>query len=278
MPRAGEGSPPRDRDPRGNPPIRKNLGQHFLNDRRILQRLVDALEIRGNETVIEVGPGRGSLTALLVERAARLILIEYDRALAARLRTQYASTPSVSVVEADVLTVNLSDAAAGAPYRLIGNVPYYITTPILFHALEHPRPERAVYLVQREVAERIAAAPGSSEYGALSVNVQATSTAKMLFRVAPGAFNPPPKVESAAVSIEPRVDPVVSPGEETAYRRFVLDAFGMRRKQLRRVLRSVWQVSAEHAEAALASADVDPTARPETLSPEQFAALLRARP
>jgi 16S rRNA (adenine1518-N6/adenine1519-N6)-dimethyltransferase len=262
----------------GNPPIRKNLGQHFLNDRRILQRLVDALEISGGETVIEIGPGRGSLTALLAPRATRLVLIEYDRALAARLRAQYESSPNVSVIEADVLTVNLGEAAGGTPYRLIGNVPYYITTPILFHALEHPRPTRAVYLVQREVAERIVAAPGSGEYGALSANVQATSTAKLLFRVAAGAVNPPPKVESAAVSIEPRADPVVSPDEETAYRRFVLDAFGMRRKQLRRVIRSTWQISAERAEVALAAAGIEPTARPETLSPEQFAALLRARP
>ncbi|HEY4216880.1 MAG TPA: 16S rRNA (adenine(1518)-N(6)/adenine(1519)-N(6))-dimethyltransferase RsmA [Gemmatimonadaceae bacterium] len=273
-----DGSPRRERGPRSNPPIRKNLGQHFLNDRRILQRLVDALELGDADTVIEIGPGRGSLTALLVPAARKLVLIEYDRALAAQLRTRYASTPNVSVVEADVLTVNLSDAAGGGAFRLIGNVPYYITTPILFHALEHPRPERAVYLVQREVAERIVAAPGSDDYGALSVNVQATSIAKLLFRVAPGAFNPPPKVESAAVSVEPRNDPVVTPSEEVVFRRFVLDAFGMRRKQLRRVIRSVWQISVEQADAALAAAAIDPTARPETLSPEQFAALLRARP
>ena len=275
-PPAGGGKPAR--DSRGNPPIRKNLGQHFLNDRRILQRLVDALEVSATDTVIEIGPGRGSLTALLAPRAGKLVLIEYDRALAARLRAQYEASPNVSVIEADVLTVNLSEAVGGVPYRLIGNVPYYITTPILFHALEHPRPDRAVYLVQREVAERIAAAPGSDEYGALSANVQATSIARLLFRVAPGAFNPPPKVESAAVSIEPRPDPVVLPHEEVAYRRFVLDAFGMRRKQLRRVIRSTWQISAEQAEGALAAAGIDPTARPETLSPEQFAALLRARP
>src|SRR5438128_2000608 len=192
-------TPPRDdRSQRRLPPIRKSLGQHFLTDRRILQRIVDALELRGTETVIEIGPGRGSLTALLAGAAARLVLIEYDRALAALLRERYATTPSVEVIEADVLTVPLA-LAAGGPFRLVGNVPYYITTPILFHALEPPQPERAVYLVQREVADRIVAAPGSDDYGALSVNVQGFANPKRLFKVAPGSFDPPPKVESAVV-------------------------------------------------------------------------------
>jgi 16S rRNA (adenine1518-N6/adenine1519-N6)-dimethyltransferase len=275
---SGDGNPPSSRSPRAHPPVRKSLGQHFLNDRRILQRIVDALELTGNETVIEIGPGRGSLTELLVPRAAKLVLIEYDRALASRLREKYASTPSVVVIEADVLTVNLSEAVGGGPFHLVGNVPYYITTPILFHALERPRPEKAVYLVQREVAERMAAAPGSDEYGALSVNIQAVATAKLLFRVAPGSFLPPPKVESAVVRIGVRDDPVVPPEEEAVFRRFVLDAFGMRRKQLRRVIRSVWQISPEQADLALAAAGIEPTVRPETLSPEQFARLVRAKP
>jgi len=269
-------SAPRDGSaPRGNPPIRKTLGQHFLNDRRILQRIVDALELTGNETVIEIGPGRGSLTELLLPAARRLILIEYDRALAAKLRERYATASSVTVIEADVLTVNLRDAAAG-PFRLVGNVPYYITTPILFHALQRPRPDRAVYLVQREVAERIVAAPGSDDYGALSANVQAVASAKLLFRVAPGSFLPPPKVESAAIRIDPRTDPVVQPEEEEGFRRFVRDAFGMRRKQMRRVLREVLAIDAQRAGVLLEAARIDPAARPETLSPEDFARIVRA--
>lgn len=261
---------------RGLPPIRKNLGQHFLNDRRILERIVNALELVGDETVVEIGPGRGSLTEVLVPRAKRVVLIEYDRALAAILRDRYAGNPAVQVVEADVLTVDLGNAAGG-PFVLVGNVPYYITTPILFHALEAPRPARAVYLVQREVAERIVAEPGTKEYGALSVNVQAVASAKLLFRVAPGSFLPPPKVESAVIRIEPRSDPVVGVTDEVEFRRFVLDAFGMRRKQMRRVLRSLWSVSAERADEALLACRIDPTARPETLSPQAFAALIRAR-
>jgi 16S rRNA (adenine1518-N6/adenine1519-N6)-dimethyltransferase len=257
------------------PPVRKNLGQHFLNDRRILQRIVDALDLTGRETVVEIGPGRGSLTELLRPRAGRLILIEYDRALAAVLRERYAHAPAVEVVEADVLTVPLGERAGG-PYRLVGNVPYYITTPILFHALTPPRPERAVYLVQREVADRLVASPGSKEYGALSVNVQAVARATQLFRVAPGSFQPPPKVESAVVRIEPRADPDVELAGEAQFRRFVIDAFSLRRKQLRRVIRSVAGMSVERAEAVLRAADIDPTARPETLSPSDFARLLRA--
>lgn len=242
----------------------------------MLQRIAGALELTGAETVIEIGPGRGSLTELLVPLARRLVLIEYDRALAAILRERFASNPAVTVIEGDVLTVNLA-AAAGGEFSLIGNVPYYITTPILFHALERPRPVRAVYLVQREVADRIAAAPGSTDYGALSVNVQAVATPKLLFRVAPGSFQPPPRVESAVIRIEPRADPAVAPEEEDPLRRFVIEAFGMRRKQLRRVIRSVWQLSAEQANEILARCAIDPSARPETLSPEQFASLLRAR-
>jgi 16S rRNA (adenine1518-N6/adenine1519-N6)-dimethyltransferase len=261
---------------RGLPPVRKSLGQHFLNDRRILERIADALELTGAETVLEIGPGRGSLSEVLVGRARRLVLIEYDRALAALLRERYASTPSVEVLESDVLTVDLG-AVADGPYRLVGNVPYYITTPILFHALERPRPDRAVYLVQREVAERIVASPGSKEYGALSVNVQAVAKPKLLFRVAPGSFRPPPKVESAVIQLEPRTDPAVAPDYEDAFRRFVLDAFGMRRKQMRRILRSLWSVGAEEAEGILSRAGVDADVRPETLSAEDFSRILEAR-
>lgn len=257
------------------PPIRKSLGQHFLNDRRILQRIVDALDVQPSDTVVEIGPGRGSLTELLVPAAARLVLIEYDRALAALLRERYASNAAVRVVQADVLTVNLGEAAGG-PFTLVGNVPYYITTPILFHALERPRPDRAVYLVQREVADRIVAEPGSSDYGALSVNVQAVAHARLLFRVAAGSFTPPPKVDSAVVRVDPRPDPVIAPNEEEPFRRFVQDVFGMRRKQMRRVLRELRDLSPDEAELVLALAGVTASARPETLSPADFARVFRA--
>jgi len=265
------------RDASRLPPIRKSLGQHFLNDPRILGRIADALELTGIELVIEIGPGRGALTEVLLPRVRRLYAIEYDRALAELLRRRYAGDERMTVVEGDVLDVNLGELAGG-PYRVAGNVPYYITTPILFQGLTRPRAERAVYLVQREVAERIVAQPGSREYGALSANVQAVANAELLFRVPAGAFRPPPKVESAVVRVVPRADPVVPADEEEAYRVFVQGAFGFRRKQMRRVLRALWDIEAAVADDVLAKAGVHPMARPETLSPELFARLLRARP
>ncbi len=256
------------------PPTRKSLGQHFLTDRRILGRIADALHLRGDETVLEIGPGRGALTDILAERAGRLIAIEYDRALAAMLRERYARRSNVLVAEADVLEVSLGELAAG-PYVLVGNVPYYITTPILFHALVPPRAERAVYLVQREVAQRLSARPGSKEYGALTVNVAAVARAETLFGVPAGAFAPPPKVESAVVRITPRAEPLISPDEERPFRTLVQGAFGMRRKQMRRVVRSLYALDAERADELLAAAGIEPSDRPEVLSVQQFVALLR---
>jgi 16S rRNA (adenine1518-N6/adenine1519-N6)-dimethyltransferase len=256
------------------PPTRKSLGQHFLSDRRILGRIADALQLKGDETVLEIGPGRGVLTDLLVDRAGRLIAIEYDRALAAMLRERYARRSNVLVAEADVLEVSLGELAAG-PYVLVGNVPYYITTPILFHALVPPRAERAVYLVQREVAQRLSARPGTKEYGALTVNVAAVARADTLFGVPAGAFAPPPKVESAVVRITPLSDPLISPEEERPFRVLVQGAFGMRRKQMRRVVRSLFALDAERADVLLAAAGIEPADRPEVLSVQQFVALLR---
>lgn len=258
------------------PKPRKWLGQHFLTDPRILGRIADALEITDGDTVVEIGPGRGALTEQLLARAKRVVAIEIDRDLAALLRERYAGDDRVSIVENDVLDVNLGDAAGG-PYLVAGNVPYNITTPILFHALEFRRAERAVYLVQREVAERVVAEAGSENYGALSVNVQALAHAELSFRVAAGAFTPPPKVESAVMRIVPRADPLIAASEEAPFRAMVVGAFGFRRKQMQRVIRELWGLGAEEAAAMLVRAEIDPSARPEVLAPRDFARLLRAR-
>jgi 16S rRNA (adenine1518-N6/adenine1519-N6)-dimethyltransferase len=260
----------------GFPPVRKSLGQHFLTDRNVLERIADAAAIAPGDTVVEIGPGRGALTDLLVERAGRLVAVEYDRALAARLRERYAERTNVEIVQADVLTVRLADVA-GETFKLIGNVPYYITTPILFHALERPRPGLAIYLVQREVAERLTAAPGSGDYGALTVNVGAVADAELLFTVPAGAFRPPPKVESAVVRVTPKPSALVAPEQEEGFRAFVQSVFSMRRKQMQRILRSVWSIPPEDADKRLASIGVPPTARPETLSVAEFARLFAIR-
>lgn len=258
------------------PKPRKWLGQHFLTDPRILGRIADVLEITSDDTVVEIGPGRGALTEQLLLRAKRVVAIEIDRDLAKLLREKYAGDERVTIIESDVLDVNLGEAAGG-PYLVAGNVPYNITTPILFHALEHPRAERAVYLVQREVAERVIAEPASENYGALSVNLQALATAELSFRVSAGAFTPPPKVESAVMKIVPRADPLIDATEEAAYRAMVVGAFGFRRKQMQRVIRELWNFGADDATAILTRAGIEPTDRPEVLTPADFARLLRAR-
>lgn len=259
----------------GLPRPRKRLGQHFLVDRTALERIADALAPTRDDVVVEIGPGRGTLTDLLAARSKRVVAIELDRDLVPYLRERYAAAGNVDVIERDVLEVKLSDVA-GPEYLLAGNVPYYITTPILFHALEHPRASRAVYLVQREVAERIVAAPGSRTYGALSVNVQAVARAELVGRVPAGAFRPPPAVESAIIRLTPRPDPVIAESRETDFRVLVQECFGLRRKQMRRVIRTVARLDVDAADRVLSTARIDGEARPETLSPEDFARLLDA--
>lgn len=259
---------------RRNPPVRKSLGQHFLSDRRVLEGIVDALAPTAADTVVEIGPGRGALTEILSARAGRVVAVEYDRQLAAMLREKYARG-NVTIVEADVLAIDLHDAAGG-PFLLAGNVPYYITTPILFQALRRPRATRAVFLVQKEVAERMAAPPGGKTYGALSVNLQALATAELVMRVPPGAFRPPPKVDSAVVRVTPREKPEVGPDQEKPFSEFVQAAFGMRRKQTRRVLREMTSRGVDQVEGILAKVGIEPTLRPESLTPRQFAELFRA--
>ena len=259
----------------GLPPARKRLGQHFLTDRHSLERIVDALEIGPDETVVEIGPGRGALTDLLAERAARLIAVEIDRLLIPMLTERYAAAPNVRIVEADVLEISLGSLVDG-PFALIGNVPYYITTPIIFQALRPPRPTRMVFLVQREVADRIAAPPGDRTYGALSANVQALAHVQIAGRVPAGAFHPKPKVDSAILRLTPRADPLVTPDEQTPFQHFVQAAFGQRRKQIRRVLRELFSLDVARAELVLQECAIRPEARPETLSAADFIAILRA--
>lgn len=257
------------------PPARKKLGQHFLHDEVALSAIVDALGPLTNRTVLEIGPGRGILTDRLVQLAGRVVAVELDKFLADHLHKKYAHLPHVKIVQADVLQVSLSELA-GDDFVLAGNVPYYITTPILFQALDRPRPTVAVYLVQREVAERLCAPPGSKTYGALSVNVQSVAHVELLHHVPPASFHPAPAVDSAVVRVMPRSDPVIEPNDETAFRLFVQHVFSFRRKQLGRVLRTVLNVGAEEAIAIAERSGIAPDVRPETLSPADFARLLRS--
>ena len=250
---------------------RKRFGQHFLTDRRILERIADAA-LGSSSRVVEIGPGRGALTDVLADRAAALVAVEIDRDLAAALRARYAGREHVQIVEGDAMRIEWS-SLLGTPYSLVGNIPYNITTPILFKSLDPPLPERAVFLVQREVAERSTARPGSKDYGALTVNVQVACAVEMVGRVPAGAFQPRPKVDSAIIRLTPRETLPIDLGNRGEFRQFVQAIFGMRRKQLIRSVREVARLSPAEATEILDACGVPPTDRAENLSPSQFVEL-----
>jgi 16S rRNA (adenine1518-N6/adenine1519-N6)-dimethyltransferase len=259
-------------------PVRKRFGQHFLTDPRILGRIADAVGITPGDTVVEIGPGRGALTTELLKRVGpngRLVAVEVDRDLASMLRVQYLDNRAFTLVEGDILATDLS-IQVKRPFLLAGNIPYNITTPILFRALEPPRAERMVFLVQLEVAQRLGAAPGTKEYGALSVNAQALAEFELVFKVPAGAFKPPPKVESAVIRMTPLREPIIAEADQDGYRKLVQGLFTQRRKQMLRALRSVRGLDAYNAGAALERAGINPMDRPEVLSPAAFAQLQKA--
>ena len=208
--------------------MRQRLGQHFLIRESVVNRIAAAVCPEPRDLVIEIGPGRGALTRKLLERAARVVAIEVDPYLADRLRQEYVSEPRLQVVEADVLE---TDLAQWGPAPIAGNLPYYITSPILERALE-AHPPRAVFLIQKEVAERLAASPGSRDYGYLTVRTAFSARVRLLFGVKPGAFHPPPKVDSAVVLLEPNASPA-GVDHPQAFLRFVSQCFSHKRKTLR---------------------------------------------
>jgi len=237
----------------------RRLGQHFLSDPKILGRIVDALDPRPGETVIEIGSGRGALTRELLNRGLGVIAIERDRGLAAALE-------GARVIVGDALEIDWHSLAA---HKIVGNIPYYITSPLIDKALTPPLPERVVFLVQAEVADRMAAPPGTKTYGALSVGVQSLCRVEKLFTIAAGAFQPPPKVRSAVVRLTPLAEPLVEPQEIARFRKFVTACFSKRRKQLKNAVPGI-------TERQLQELGFDPTTRPERLPPSAFVRLLRA--
>ena len=263
----------------------KRLGQHFLTDRNILRRIVDALDPAPGDVVLEIGPGKGSLTEQLLARGLSVTAVEKDRRLAAALGERGAGNGTLRVVTGDALSLDwheLVDASGGTaprsplPYfKITGNIPYNITSPLLDKALTPPLPACVVFLVQKEVGDRLGAAPGSKTYGALSVGVQAQCRVERLFSVPAGAFAPRPKVTSACVRLTPLAEPPVAAGDVPAFRAFVTACFTRRRKQLRNVVMAVTGRSARVVSAALHELSLDPAARPETLGPRAFARLLR---
>lgn len=251
---------------------RRRFGQHFLSDPRLLARIADSVGATRNDTVLEIGPGPGGLTGALLERAGRVVAIEKDRDLAAKLRHLF---PTLELVVGDALDEDWH-ALGGADALVAGNIPYNITSPLLDKALTPPRPRRVVFLVQKEVADRVSAPPGSDAYGALSVGVQAVATGERLFVVPAGAFMPRPKVDSAVLRLTPLAVPLVPDALIGTFRRVVVGLFSFRRKQLVRGLRQLTGFSPDQAQALLDRVGVEPTVRPEVLDPPAFYRLTQA--
>lgn len=261
-------------------PVRakKRFGQHFLNDRNILNRIADAAELTPATTVIEIGPGQGALTDVLAERAARVVAAEVDRDLVPLLRDRFADRAHVTIVEADVLETTpgalLDAAGAAAPYVVVANLPYNIAAAVLRAFLESEAPpQRMVVMVQLEVAKSVASAPPSMTL--LGVATQVYGEARIVMQVPPGAFSPPPKVQSAVLRIDvapqPRVDVPLD-----AFFRIVRAGFGNPRKQLRNSLSFGLHVKQDVVDAALAVAGIDVTLRPQVLSLDDWASITRA--
>lgn len=257
------------------PHAKRRLGQHFLTDPRLLARIADALEAGPDDVVLEVGPGRGGLTAPLLERAGRVIAIEKDRDLIPILRSRF---PRLDLIEADALELDWHTLTKPGDSGLLvtGNIPYNITSPLIDKALLPPRPVRIVFLVQKEVADRVTAAAGTSDYGALSIGVQAVAHAERLFTIPAGAFKPRPKVDSAVLRLTPLSRPLISDDERESFRILVVGLFGFRRKQMLRGLREFTGWDAPRVSELLAVAGVPQTVRPEVLSPTEFVRLHRS--
>jgi 16S rRNA (adenine1518-N6/adenine1519-N6)-dimethyltransferase len=247
---------------------KKRFGQHFLHDKNILRRIVEFVAPRPGDRIVEIGPGEGALTLPLLREAGKLTVIELDRDLIEPLRLRASGVGELAIVHRDVLEVDIGALAGGGTLRLVGNLPYNISTPILFHCLDHAAVIRDMhFMLQKEVVERMAAGPGSKIYGRLSVMLQLRCAVEPLFDVPPGAFSPPPKVDSAVVRLVPLPAEKLPQADLGVIDRVVRAAFGQRRKTLSNALHGV--ASADD----LAAVGIDPRLRAEQLPIAAFVTL-----
>lgn len=251
----------------------KKLGQNFLIDENVVRQIVEAAELSEADTVLEVGPGIGTLTQGLAESKAKVVAVELDTRLLPVLATTLDGYDNVRVVHGDILKVNIMEEVGAPEFKVCANLPYYITTPIIFALLEKRLPmERLVAMVQKEVAERMAAQPGGKEYGALSVAIQYYTEPEIAFIVPPTSFIPAPAVDSAVIVCKRRSKPPVEVCDEALFFRVVKAAFSLRRKMLSNSLKNMG-IKAEQVAKWLELAGVDGKRRAETLSLEDFAKL-----
>ncbi len=252
---------------------RKRFGQNFLHDQQVIDRIISCIAPKADDLLVEIGPGQAALTRPLLASGAELHLIEIDRDLVARLQKQFADDSNITIHACDALKANLPEITGGRPFRLIGNLPYNISTPLIFHILQwHEQVVDMHFMLQKEVVDRMAAAPGSRTYGRLSVMTQFRCNITPLFDVLPESFTPVPRVCSSIVRLQPVKEPPADPGSCRNLERVVAAAFSQRRKTLRNSLRD--HLSADQIQAA----GVDPGQRAEQLSLSQFAALARSLP
>ena len=260
-------------------PRKPKLGQHFLTSTSARQRIVDALGDISGCTVVEIGPGRGAITDLLAPHAKRLIAIELDRELAPALTEYYAASANVQVLHADILAIKLAelhDSEDSGGLVLVGNLPYYITSDILLWLFAQADDySRAVLMMQEEVADRITASPGGSEYGVLSATTQLHAHAEKLFRLPPGAFSPPPKVDSAVVRLHPKLRFADLGVERQPFLDFLRSCFQQKRKTLSNNLRVAGHPPAQIA-VAMRAAALESSIRAEAVSLDAMARLFRA--
>jgi 16S rRNA (adenine1518-N6/adenine1519-N6)-dimethyltransferase len=247
---------------------RKRFGQNFLHDPVVIGKIVSAVNPAREEVLFEIGPGQGAITMPLLAAAGELSVVELDRDLIGPLQRQCAEIGKLVIHNADALTFDFCQFAKDTPLRVVGNLPYNISTPLLFHLLEQHHCIRDMhFMLQKEVVERMAASPGSRQYGRLSIMLQYRCRVTPLFTIGPEAFDPPPKVDSAFVRLEPFEQPQVQVTDEVLFEKLVKQAFSQRRKTLRNTLRDMLDAG------AMTALGIDPSARAETLAIQDFATL-----
>jgi 16S rRNA (adenine1518-N6/adenine1519-N6)-dimethyltransferase len=256
----------------------KSLGQNFLVDRNVIDKIIRAADIQSDDAVLEIGPGRGALTNQLAERADRLVLIEFDHALAAWHRSMFMENERVTVIDADVLKVDLAAvlSVTSQKWKVVANLPYNISTEVLFRLIKvHDRLSRMTLMLQREVGDRLASAPDCPDYGVTTVLLGLWFDINKEFVVQPGCFHPSPKVDSAVLTFSALPSPREEVGDEDIFRNVVKSAFSMRRKTLANCLKSAESTRNSDLAKLLASCDIDGRRRGETLTLEEFARLSR---